>query len=332
MYTFENKTILITGATGLLGTHLVKSLLKFKDCRVFAMGRKLSKLQEIFDDYDDTGRLHLIEGDVSDSVPDIDGGIDYLFHAASPIAGDIIRNYPVSVIMPNIVGTINCLEYLKNEKEQTGKEGSMVVFSSATVYSNLTEDDYCVSEQETSFADTLDAANAPYSESKRMAEVIARSYYKQYGVRVMIARFSYLYGYSKEAPNTAFYEFINKSMHKENLLLNNNGAPRRDNIFVDDAIEGLICLCLKGNAGESYNISSCGDKSNFAAIDEIAKTIAATANSLLEKTEVKVTFREEVQGRKPGLMLNNSKMKTLGWEIKNSLREGVEKTLRAYMF
>lgn len=328
---FEKKKILITGATGLLGTHLVKRLLEYKDCQVIALGRNMQKLKEVFDGYHGLGNLILLEGDVAEKVPSIENGIDYIFHAASPIAGDIIRNYPVSVIKPNILGTINCLEYLRKQMETSGKKGGMVVFSSATVYANQTNNDYNILEEETSVADTLDAANAPYSESKRMAEVIARSYYKQYGVNVKIARFSYLYGYSKQAPNTAFYEFINKSLCGEDLLLNSSGAPRRDNIFVDDAIDGLLCLCEKGNEGESYNISSSGDKGNFAAIDEIANAIATAANKNIKGVCVNVLFREKVDGRKPGLMLDNMKLKSLGWCINNSLEEGVEKTLKAYI-
>lgn len=331
MNTFENKTVLITGATGLLGTHLVSRLLNIKGCRVIALGRKMAKLVEVFEGYEGLGELVLMEGDVAEKLPQVNGQIDCIFHAASPIAGEVIRNYPVSVIKANILGTINCLEYLRQEAERTGVKGTMVVFSSATVYANLTNEDYSAPEEKTSVADDLDAINAPYSESKRMAEVIARSYSKQYGLDVKIARFSYLYGFTKQAPNTAFYEFINKSLHGENLLLNSSGAPRRDNIFVDDAIEGLLCLCEKGNAGEAYNISSGGDKRNFAAIDEIANTIATAANKNIENACVSVSFREKSDERKPGLMLDNSKLKSLGWCINNSLEEGIEKTLKAYI-
>lgn len=331
MNIFENKTILVTGATGLLGTHLVSRLLACDGCKVIAMGRKLQKLEEVFKRYSEKGNLQLMEGDIAEAMPDVTEGIDYIFHAASPIAGDIIRNYPVNVIKPNILGVINCLEYLKKRKEVTGIDGSMVVFSSATVYANMTDNDYYATEENTSVADSLDAQNAPYSESKRMAEVIARSYWKQYGVRVMIARFSYLYGYSQQAPNTAFYEFINKSLRRENLLLNNNGAPRRDNIYVDDAVDGLLCLCKNGNAGEAYNISSGGDKDNFAAIDEIANLIAESANQLMADANICVSFRDTADGRKPGIALDNRKLKSLGWEIKYSLKEGISETLKNYI-
>ena len=117
---FEGKTILITGATGLLGTHLVKKLLGFKDCTIVALGRSIEKLEEVFQGYQGKGQLILMKGDVAEEMPIYEKDFDYIFHAASPIAGDIIRNYPVSVIKPNILGTINCLEYLKQKNEEQG--------------------------------------------------------------------------------------------------------------------------------------------------------------------------------------------------------------------
>jgi nucleoside-diphosphate-sugar epimerase len=330
MNIFAGKTILITGATGLIGSHLVKKLLEVTNCTIIALGRNMQKLQDVFKDYKNTGTLFLMEGDVSEKMPEFENDFDYIFHAAGPISGEVIRNYPVSVITPNIIGTINCLEYLKNRKKE-GHAGKMIVFSSATVYANPMNADCKVSESETSLADSLDAANAPYSESKRMSEVIAKSYFKQYGVEVIIARFSYLYGYSKLAPDTAFYEFVNKSLRGEDLVLNSNCAPRRDNIFVEDAVDGLLCICEKGNAGESYNISSGGDGDNFAAIDEIATTIAESANNLLENARIKVSFRETANERRPGFLLDNKKLKALGWNVNYSLRDGIEKTLKTYI-
>lgn len=331
MNAFENKTILVTGASGLLGSHLVKRLLNAKDCKIIALGRNLTKLQDVFDGYKGLGKLILMEGDVSVKIPDLDYDIDYIFHTAGPIAGDIIRDYPVNVIKPNILGIINILEHLRQQKEKSCHECCLVVFSSATVYGDTISDDNCVAEDKTDVAYALTASNAPYSESKRMVEVIARSYHQQYGLNVKIARFSYLYGYSKYAPNTAFYEFIKKSLRGENLLLNSNSAPRRDNIYVDDAIDGLLCICEKGISGEPYNISSCGEKGNFAAIDEIAQTIAHFANRNIKDANVQMSFKLTMQERKNGLMLDNNKIKTLGWSVQNSLEEGIAKTFKEHM-
>lgn len=330
MSIFEDKTILITGATGLVGTHLVKRLLTCKGCTVIALGRNIHKLESVFHGYAGSGELILMEGDVAEGIPCHDMTIDYIFHAASPIDSETIRNKPLTVIRANVTGTLNCLEFLKTQKEEKKREGKMIVLTSSTVYGNITSMDKCVVENDTQITDYIESPNAPYSESKRMVEVIARAYSKQHGLSVYIARLSYVYGYSKEAPNTAFYEFVNKSLSGEDIVLNRSDAPKRDNIYVDDATEGILCMVEKGIPGEAYNISSGGDKGNYAAIDEIAQEIA-TASNRLKKQNINIVFKEEHRCRKPGLMLDNNKVKGLGWSVRYSLTEGIEKTLESYI-
>lgn len=325
MNIFENKKVLVTGATGLLGTHIVRRLLEVQGCHITALGRNIQKLQYVYGDYQGAGALSLHEGDVAVKMPSLGNSIDYIFHAASPIAGDVIKTKPVCVIKSNISGMINCLDFLRDQ----GK-GRMVVFSSATVYSNTTNTDYIASEENTSVADTLDAQNAPYSESKRMSEVIAKSYYKEFGVESLIARFSYLYGYTKLMPNTAFYEFIKKLLSGEDIVLNGSGIPRRDNIHVDDAVRGLFVLCEKGLSGESYNISSNGDKGNFAAIDEIADIMVAIINRIKESNQLRVIRKTGPCVRRPGLRLDNRKIKELGWHIEKNLEDGLYQTIQRY--
>lgn len=100
---------------------------------------------------------------------------------------------------------------------------------------------------------------------------------------------------------------------------------------MNDAVNGLLCLVEKGIAGESYNISSGGDLNNFAAIDEIADAIAKAANKSIAGSNISVSFREHSVGRKPGIVLDNGKLKALGWSVENSLEEGVNKTLISYI-
>ena len=100
-----------------------------------------------------------------------------------------------------------------------------------------------------------------------MVEVIAQAYYRQYDIDSVIVRISYVYGYTKQHPNTAFYEFIEKAVKGEDIILNNSGMARRDNIYISDVINALLILCMKGEAGEIYNVSSAGEKVNFTGID-----------------------------------------------------------------
>lgn len=322
---FKNTTILVTGATGLIGSHIVTKLLAIEGTRVIALGRSKSKLVSTFEDGKCVGFLECMEHDIASPLPKDLGHIDFIFHAASPISGEIIKTRPLDVINSNLSGTINCLEYLKQQGS-----GKMIVFSSATVYS-VDEPSHVATEENTGVADCIDAPNAPYSESKRMIEVIANAYHKQYQVDVLIARFSYVYGYSKNAAKTAFYEFINKALSGENIVMNKSGLSRRDNIYVEDAVDGLLHLCEQGYSGDVFNVSSNGDQGNYAAVDEMAQIIAKNANKLLNDAHVNVEFKEENHERKEGLRLSNEKIKSTGWAISTSIEEGIYKTMKAYL-
>lgn len=322
---FQNKKILVTGATGLIGSHIVEKLLKVAGTTVVAMGRTESKLKSTFETGESIGSLQCSQHDIAQPLPNDLGDIDFIFHAASPISGEVIKTRPLDVINSNLSGTINCLEYLKKQGH-----GKMIVFSSATVYS-VDEPTHIAKESATSVADCIDAPNAPYSESKRMIEVIANAYHKQYGVDTLITRFSYVYGYSKNAAKTSFYEFINRALAGENIVMNKSGLPRRDNIYVDDAVDGLLHLCEQEISGDVFNVSSNGDLGNYAAVDEMAEIIAKNANKLIDNSTVKVEFKENSHDRKEGLRLSNDKIKSTGWVLSNSLEDGIYKTMKQYL-
>lgn len=321
MNDFKNKRVLITGASGLIGRHLTEKFLAL-GANVVVLGRNREKLEKVFCDQLSSGNLTCVEGNVAWAFPEMNESLDYIFHAASPISGVEIKIKPVDVISANIDGTKNCLEYLKMQGH-----GRMIVFSSATAYGNFSlSQDIIVKEEMTDRADALHTPNTPYSESKRMAEVLAHAYGVQYGVESVIVRIGYVYGYSNPMPNTAFYEFIGKAIRGEDIVLNNSGMGRRDNIYVRDVVEGLITVALKGTCGEAYNLSSNGELGNFAAIDEIAIIISEEANRILG-SNIKAQIKPLNEARKPGMKMDNTKAKELGWSVSFSIREGIEKTI-----
>lgn len=329
---FSGKSVLVTGATGLIGSHLVLALLK-EGAKVFAVGRSEKKLRLCFSDVADNPRLTCVSADVCDEMPEVGEHIDFLFHAASPMEPGVVANSPVDVVTPNLRGSMNCLEFLRKQKDTTGASGRMVVFSSVTVYGNLSGKDLRVSESDTAITDCLHAKGAPYSQSKRMAEVIAQAYRKQYGIDIVIVRFSTVYGDTKFKPNTAFFEFLGKAVRNEEIQVNVNTAPRRDNIYIDDAVSGLLLATQKGEVGEAYNISSNAELGNFAAVDEIAHMIVQVKNEQKEEgqPQIAVVYRtKEMKPRAGGLILGNEKLKQLGWRVQTGLREGIQKTLVSY--
>lgn len=314
---YKDKTVIVTGASGLIGSNLVNRLMQFDGVKMVVVGRSSKKLESVFSQHVGKCNFKVVEHDINNPIPADFGQVDYLYHAASPISGETIQKEPVSVISTNLCGVLNCLDYLKKQKEESRIKGTLIVFSSATVYGKMQEGDEVAMETATQLADSLDHPNAPYSESKRMIEVVARAYNKQYEIAVKIARFSYIYGYTAVPPKTAFYGFIQKALNGEDMVFQKSGFGRRDNIYIDDAIEGLLYMTEFGAEGEAYNISSSGDGGNFAAIDEMADCIAEAANS-----GVKVVIAP-TDCRAGGIALGNEKLKSLGWSVNTSLKDGI---------
>lgn len=324
---FEGKNILVTGSTGLIGFNLVCRLLSEGVGKLYATGRSINKLNTTFEDYNNCKELILLEYDSAKPLPSCVKDIDYIFHAAGPMERNVVMNYPVNVILPNILGSFFILEFLKKQLEETGKKGRVIVFSSVSVYNNPTNEDYVATEETTSYAFPLNSTSACYSETKRMTEIFANSYARQYGTDVVIARLSTVYGYSKNIPKTAFFEFIDKACKGEIIVLNGSDFPRRDNIYIDDAINGLIAIAKSGISGEAYNISSNGDLGNFKAVDEIADIILTMSNKNVMDNNYHIKKNKESVERKPGILLDNSKLKLIGWEITASIEDGILKTI-----
>lgn len=327
---YKNKYVIVTGATGLIGSHLVEKMLS-EGAKVIAIGRNQNKLEDVFKGITNHINLSFLVGNILDGILDNIDNIDYIFHAASPISGLEIAERPVDTIEANLLGTRLCLECLRKQKEKTKLVGKLIIFSSATVYGNCFAEDIIVTEKETYKADALDTVNAPYFESKRMIEVLAKAYHTQYGVESSIVRISYAYGYTKYKPNTAFYEFIDGALAGRDIVLNNSGIGRRDNIYVKDVVEGLSIVALKGNVGEAYNISSNGEKGNFSGIDEIAEIIASCVNEKVTK-KIRVKIKAHEGNRAPGMLLDNSKLKELGWPLKTDIHEGIKDTIEKYIW
>ncbi|MDR2733911.1 MAG: NAD(P)-dependent oxidoreductase, partial [Spirochaetota bacterium] len=323
---FADKTVLVTGATGLIGSNLVNTLLA-SGARVIAVSRKV--YESCFDDKilcEKRSQLVCVQGDISSMSTDYfdTAGakkIDYVFHAASPIAGEVIKTSPLSVIQPNIFGLMN----LFDASVKHCQKPRFIIFSSATVYGNVISagngtESCAFCEEQTESAESLSGLNAPYSESKRMAEVIAQSYVRQFDCDAVIVRPSYVYGYTKNIPNTAFYQFIQNVLNNRDVVLKSTIFTKRDNIHIDDVISALLLIAQKARSGDVFNISSNNTLSNYASIDAIARIIVSSANSLGKKCRLIVPDNTVIQN---GAILDNTRLKNLGWEMNQSLEDGI---------
>jgi dTDP-glucose 4,6-dehydratase len=126
---------------------------------------------------------------------------------------------------------------------------------------------------------------------------------------------------------------MKKAIESKNIIIRNSFLPKRDNLYLEDAVRGLIVVAEKGLKGEAYNISSNNELGNYAAPDEIAEVIASEVNRLKQSSshDIKVIFEYiKTDQRPPGLILNNSKLKALGWNVETDLRTGIYKTAQLF--
>lgn len=304
MSVFDGKTILVTGATGLIGKLCVKSLLNSGyNTQVIALVRDEEKAKNIFGE---SKRLTYLVQDINQRI-NTTRRVDYIIHAASTTSSKDFVEKPVETIYTAINGSRNILEFAKNKRLE-----GMVYLSSLEIYGvnekeNIKEEDY-------GYIDILNPRSS-YSESKKMVETMCISYGTEYGVPVKIARLAQTFGAGVSiSDNRVFAQFAKAIINKENIILHTKGETKRNYCYTTDAVRGIFTILTKGENNNAYNVAN---ENSYCSISEMAH--------LLENEYTKVEYKiDEVnRGYNPivKIALNTEKLNALGWEAKVDLKE-----------
>jgi len=303
-----NYTVLITGATGLIGSCLV-DLLMLLNVRVIATGRNRSKAENRFKNYFKKDNFRFIEYDVTEKL-NIEEKIDYIIHAASNANPGAFSNDPVGTMNANYIGTYNLLEFARSHDVKR-----FLYVSSGEVYGEGNGSSF--KEEDIGYVDLLNVRSC-YPISKRAGETLCISYSTQFNVDTVIARPCHIYGPTfTEKDNRVLSEFIRLGINGEDIVLKSSGRQIRSHCYVIDTVFGLLCVLLLGNTKEAYNISSFKD---CATIKEIAEIIA-------EFTGVNVIAESCEDNGRMHAVLEDKKLRELGWEPIYNLEEGMRRTL-----
>lgn len=322
---FRDKTIVVTGATGLIGSLVCKALLLADKrlglgCRLVAVARDERKLATVLDGYSTLGSLSFIKCDFLADMPDVVSA-DFILHAAAITKSKIMVDRPVDVALMSLRSAESMLDVAR----RTGAR--MVYVSSMEVYGTLPEGKVA-DESALGWIDLM-APRSCYPESKRMCECLCSAYTAQYEAKVCSARLAQTFGAGVlPGENRAFAQFACSAMRGDNIVLRTQGLSEGNYVSTVDCVAGLLTLLARGEAGRSYNVANEESHGTIYEIAELAGKILGDGRS-----RVIVDFDESnSSGYAPDvhLQLSSSRLRNLGWEPKTDLA-GSFAELGAYM-
>lgn len=311
-----SRSVLVTGAYGMLGGWLVQALLQRGD-RVTVLKRddvpgSFLTLEEL------EPRTSVVHGDLTDAGL-IDRAIgehevDTVFHlAAQTIVGTASRS-PLSTWESNVRGTWLLMEACRQQGVQR-----VVVASSDKAYGSHETLPY-----------TEDMALQPvfpYDVSKAATDLIARSYHHTYGVPVATTRFANLYGGGDRNPSRLIPEAIAAALAGRAPVIRSDGTPERDFLYVEDAAAAYLAIADALDAGDARGEAfNAGGDTPHSVLEVVALVCAiagtdvepdvrgaGTPDGEIDRQYVDSTKLRELTGWRPAVGLEEGLQRAIGW-------------------
>ena len=317
-------SILITGATGLIGTCLIDILMEHNRMNVsdpitvYALGRSQERLHLRFADYEADSSFHYVVQDIRAPLPD-DLTFTYMINGASNAHPAAYAKDPVGTILINIQGLTSLLSHAVAHGTKRVLE-----ISSIEVYGQNRGDVEAFDESYCGFID-CNTARAGYPESKRVCEALCQSYRNQYGLSVCIARPSRVYGPTMlQEDNKATAQFIHNVLRGEDIVLKSDGKQRYSYTYMLDVATAFLTVLLKGEDGQAYNVA---DPASIV-------TLGGLAEKMAEQNHCHVRYDIPSQSESAGFsrlkdgVMCADKLEALGWKALVSMNEGIAKTIQ----
>lgn len=314
-------SILVTGATGTIGSFVVDTLLRMNEVQnagmnIIIAGRDVQKLSKRFPHAQKNGGCFVPYDFTRPIVFDLP--VDYIIHSAGNATPGAFNGDPVGTIISNIHGTYQLLEYGRMHETKR-----FVYVSSGEVYGL---GDVTLEAMEESYSGPLDPTSprSCYPSSKRTAETLCASYTKQFGLETIIVRPSHTYGAGMTAvDDRAHAQFFRNAIHGQDIVLKSAGTQMRSYTYVSDCVSGLLTAMLNGEAGQAYNLANPAARVTIA---QLAQCIAQTAG---QKVIFELPSDDDIKNRSPiaKQVLSTDKLEALGWTGAFDVATGVTHVL-----
>lgn len=292
----KGKTVFISGATGLIGSMLLKTLHTANeqyglDIKLKGQVRNKEKAEK------------LLDGVNVELVYDFYTSCDFVVHTVSPTISKFFIEHPVETIKSSVESAMEVLETAKKNN------ASMVYLSSMEEYGVPYNPGEVMTEDKVGVIDHLNVRSS-YSESKRLCECLCASYASEYGVDVKIARLAQTVGAGVPlTDNRMPMQFARAVVEEKDIVLHTEGRSVSNFVYLSDALKGILLLVENGEAGQAYNV--CNDKET-RSVREIAELVSRDVAGGTIKVVVE---RKECMGYAPDntMRLNTDKLRGLGW-------------------
>lgn len=315
---WAERRVFVTGATGIVGSWLVKALLA-EGAHVAALVLDADPQSELYRS-GDVGRISVVNGSLEDFRA-LERGIvghdvDSVFHLGAQAIVETAHRAPFGTFETNIRGTYNLLEACRLHADRVRR---VVLASSDKAYGETATLPYTE-------AAPLDGRH-PYEVSKSCADLLARSYHHTYGLPVGIARCSNIYGggdlhWDRIVPGT-----IRSLLRGERPIIRSDGTYVRDYLYVKDCVAGYLTLGVALDrpelAGEAFNFST----ESWVTVREIVAAI----QKVMGRTDLDPAIQNAARGEIRSQSLSSQKAhERLGWRAAFDLERGLGETAAWY--
>lgn len=307
--------ILVTGATGLVGSALVDLLLAVRALRripltVVAAGRSHARLLARFGTSDG---LEFLDYDATRPFPSVKPPFSAIVHAASNASPQLYVQDPCGTIFANVNGVRDILDCARHSS------GCRVLYVSSSEVYGVRTDTGPFREDSYGIVDPL-SPRSSYAEAKRAAEAVCAAFAVQFGVPVVIARPGHVYGPTATAfDRRVSSDFSFKAARGDGLVLKSAGSQIRSYCHCLDCATALLFILARGESGAAYNVAN---PDSVLSIREMASLLA-------EAGGVSVTFGEPSAAERATFnpmsdsSLDPSRLLSLGWRGRFNAHDGL---------
>jgi len=301
--------VLVTGAAGFIGSHLVRFLLA-QGCEVVAVDNFITGSRENLTGVAADPRFTLVRHDVSQHIV-IDGPLDWVLHFASPASPRDYLEFPIQTLKVGALGTHNSLGLAK------AKRASFLLASTSEVYG-----DPLVHPQSEAYWGNVNPVGprGVYDEAKRFAEAITMAYRRTHEIDTRIVRIFNTYGPNMRSHDgRAIPAFITQALGNAPVTVYGDGSQTRSFQYIDDLVDGLWRLMGARGVHDPVNIGNPNEMTLVALARRIVSLTGSTSKLVFEPLPV-----DDPKVRQPDI---TRARQLLGWTPRVDVDEGLRRTI-----